>query len=119
MRFVLLVPLCAVALGVAATLSCATEPERLKVLPVSDPGRVFIDELEQRLLRAKSARIDAVMLASGAVNAELSARLVLGEGQRARLDVEGTFEKKPVKTWFLCDGTTMQVRGEPGAPCAA
>jgi hypothetical protein len=98
---------------------CASEPQRPKVLPVSDPGKVFVDELEQRLLRAKSARIDAVMLASGAVNAELSARLVLGEGQRARLDVEGTFESRPVKTWFQCDGTTMQVRGAAGAPCAA
>jgi hypothetical protein len=112
----LLAPLALPTIGACA---CATEPERPKVLPISDPGKVFVDELEQRLLRAKSARIDAVMLASGAVNAQLSARLVLGEGQRARLDVEGTFESKPVKTWFMCDGTTMQVRGAASAPCAA
>ena len=115
---------CAVAraVSVAACVTvaaCATEPERAKVSAISDPGKVFVDELEQRLLRAESARIDAVMLASGAVNAQLSARLVLGKGQRARLDVEGTFESQPVKTWFVCDGTTMQVRGAAGAPCAA
>lgn len=105
-----------------ANVGCAEKQK--PILPITDPGRTFVDELEQRLLRARTARIDAVMIASGAVNAELSARLVLGEGQRARFDVEGTFEKRPVKTWFLCDGDTMHVRGEPGrgvrgAPCAA
>lgn len=114
----LLTAFASLTLVASALAACATEPQRPKVLPATDPGKLFVDELEQRMLRARTARIDAVMIASGAVNAQLSARLVLGEGQRARLDVEGSFEGKPVKTWVLCNGTTMQVRGAGGTPCA-
>ena len=101
---------------------CAGD-KRKPVAVAIDVGQMFIDDLEGRMLRARTARLDAVMLASGAVNASLSARLVLGEGQRARLEVEGTFEGRPVKGWFECDGALMQVGGSASAaraplPCA-
>lgn len=84
-----------------------------------DPGQVFVDELESRLLRAKTAHLRADVTSEGAVNSAVSVELFLGEGQRARLDVKGTFEGRPVTARFVSDGKSMQVRGKPAVPAAA
>ncbi len=108
----------AVVVVVASSTACAGAQKKKIKLPQVDPGQVLIDKLETRLMRARTVHIVASSTASGAVNAALDSELFLGEGQRARLDVHGTFEGRPVTTWFVCDGESMQVRGRGAVPSA-
>ena len=111
------------ALCVTAALSgSGCGPANKVVIPrEQDPAQIFLYELETRLLRAQTAHVVAELRSEGAVNSELSAELFLGEGQRARLDVKGTFEARSVRAQLVCDGTTMHVRGaartEAPQPC--
>ena len=106
-----------VAASVVLALGACAEDKPV-LLPVMDPGQSFLDELETRMLRAKSVHVQASAQSTGAVNSELAIELFLGEGQRARLEVKGTFEGRPASTWFICDGDQMKVRGKPSEKAA-
>jgi hypothetical protein len=98
------------ALALAAVAACAAE--KPVVLPAVDPGQTFLDELETRLLRAKTVHVQGRAGSTGAIASDLAFELFLGDGQKARLEAKGTFAGKPVDAWFVCDGTSMAVRGK-------
>jgi hypothetical protein len=111
---VLLTCLAAVLASIAACKTTEDKP----LLVATDPGKVFLDDLELHLLRAHTAHIQAHATSSDAVNSDVNVELFLGEGQRARLTVQGTFEGRPVDALFTCDGTRMHVRGQKAEPAA-
>jgi hypothetical protein len=98
---------------------CAAAPKEPIRAPPPDPGELLLRDLEQRLLRAKSVLVVSTLESSGAVNARLAARLVVGDGQRALLDVDGTFEGKPAHARLRSDGEELVLNKLPPAPVPA
>lgn len=108
-----------VAAAVLALLAaCANAPKERPRAPPPDPGELLLMDLESRLLRAKTVHIKGKLLATGAVTAELDAELWLEEGNRARLDVNGRFEKMSRRVSFVSDGTRMKVGAQAPVPAA-
>ena len=97
--------------------ACATEKEK-PLLPAVDPAQMFLHELETRLLRAKTLHVVAESVSEGAVNSALTTEVFLGDGQKARVEVRGMFEGRQVSSWFICDGTSMKVRGKEATAAA-
>jgi hypothetical protein len=104
------------AIALLLVVGCASDPDKPIHAPPPDPGELLMLDLENRLMRAKTVRIVSKLEAEGAVNASLDAHLELGEGQRALLEVSGTFEGKPAKGRLRCDGEKLFVDGKPPIP---
>ncbi|MCC7071002.1 MAG: hypothetical protein IT383_06760 [Deltaproteobacteria bacterium] len=101
----------AAPVALALAVACASAPKERPRAPPPDPGELLFLDLESRLTRAKTVHIKATLSSTGAVTAALDAELWLKEGNRARLDVAGTFEGKRHSARFISDGTRMQVGG--------
>jgi len=100
-------PLSLVALlGAAHGAGCVSPPD-------AAPGTTAaslepLAPLEQRLLAARTVRIRARVASGGPVASHFEGTLVLGEGQRARLDMQGDLGSRPTDLSLVCDGTTMR-----------
>lgn len=110
---------CAVTTAVLALLAaCASAPKERPRAPPPDPGELLLMDLESRLLRAKTVHLKGRLVATGAVTAELDAELWLKEGNRARLDVTGRFERMSRRASFVSDGARMRVGAQAPVPAA-
>ena len=92
----------ALALVAAALGACAPAPAQAPA--ASDP----LDALEQRLLSAHTIRIRPRVASGGSVASHFSGTVVLGEGQRARIDMQGDMGARPTDLRLVCDGKTMR-----------
>lgn len=103
-------------IALALVAACASAPKERPRAPPPDPGELLFLDLEHRLTRAKSVHLKGTLTATGAVAATLDAELWLKEGNRARLDVAGTFEGKRHQVSFVSDGVRMQVGNAAAVP---
>lgn len=107
------------ALALATLSACASDPPVRPRAPPPDPGVLLLMDLESKLLRARTVHLKAKLVASGAITADLDAELWLKEGNRARLDVKGLFEKRPQQVSLVSDGAQMKIGArapEPAPP---
>lgn len=105
-----------VACIVATVVACATDDAVVRRMPM-DPGTALVMDLEGRMYRAASVRVESRLVSTGAVQSNLRATLVLGQGNQARLDVDGVLNNQPTHRTFVSDGTHMSIDG--AAPTAA
>jgi len=82
------------------------------VAPSPPPASPGADEplasVEQRLLAARTIRVRLRVASDGAIASHYEGTLVLGEGQRARLDLQGDVGARPTDLHLVCDGKTMR-----------
>jgi hypothetical protein len=105
----------AAALGCLLS-ACASADAARPATVEPDPGWVLFTELETRLERARTVELHATISSSGAVDADVNADLFLGEGQRARLYVRGTFSGEHVDALYVTDGTQARINRRPPVP---
>jgi hypothetical protein len=92
----------------ALACSCAVAPTpRPAATGASSPDDA-IAALEQRLLMAHTVRIRMRVASGGSAASHFEGTLVLGEGQRARLDLQGDLGSRPTDLRLTCDGQTMR-----------
>ncbi len=103
----------AVIAALACACACASAPKERPRPPPPDPGELLFLDLESRLVRAKTVHLKGTLTSTGAVKSTLEAELWLKEGNRARLDVAGTFEGKRLQARFVSDGARMAVGSAP------
>ena len=78
-------------------------------LPASDArAEEMFRGLEKDLLGAKSLHLKFKISSEGPVTASLQGQLRLKSGNRAEIDVTGTYQSNPVKTRFESDGKKMR-----------
>jgi len=102
----------AVSLGAAACApSSLANPARVSAAgPGLLPPHAAFDDLEHRLLSARSVRVKARLHAEGLVTASISATLLLA-GRRLRLDLDGDLEGQPVRGRLTSDGARLAGTG--------
>lgn len=64
--------------------------------------------LERRLVSAPSIGVDFSIVASGAVEADVTGRLRVAHGNRVRMTASGTFAGRPIDLKLVSDGTVMR-----------
>jgi hypothetical protein len=75
--------------------------------PPSTGAPELLDQLEERLLRESGVRIPFHIVAEGALAVDLQGTLVLADGNRLRLECQGTFGPDRVEALLLSDGSRM------------
>ena len=92
----------ALALVAGVVGACASPPPRA---PAPDDP---LAALEQRLLSARTLRIRMRVASGGSVASHFEGTLVLGEGQRARIEMQGDMGARATDLRLVCDGKTMR-----------
>jgi outer membrane lipoprotein-sorting protein len=92
-------------LALASCGSAAPAPAPPVAPPASDEA---LAPLEQRLMAARTLRIRMRVASGGSIASHYEGTLVLGEGQRTRLDLTGDMGSRPSDLSLVCDGKTMR-----------
>jgi hypothetical protein len=94
----------ALAVPLVNFLGACSSPPPPKTAVTSDP----LAALEQRLMSARTIRIRLRVASGGSVASHFGGTVVVGEGQRVRLDLQGDMGARPTDLHLLCDGKTMR-----------
>jgi hypothetical protein len=98
----------AVAFALPCSLvGCAASPSPAPPASPSSQGDPLA-ALEQRLLSCRTVRIRLRVASGGSVASHFEGTLLLGEGQRVRLDMTGELGSRPSDLRLVSDGKTMR-----------
>ena len=95
--------------AVSACLAPAEDSQNSVAAAQRPSPETALQGVEDRLLAAVPARVDFKVTASGAIEANLIGRLLLGANGQARLEGSGSFAESEVRLLLVSDGNRMMV----------
>lgn len=107
-RYRLAQTLMGLSLGASVACGSTHPPPATSAREPNDSAAALFARVEQRLLRAQPLHLVAALAAEGAVAAELTAELDIGEAAE-HLSLQGTFANRPVTTQFRTSGGRLHI----------
>jgi outer membrane lipoprotein-sorting protein len=83
--------------------------------PSPDDAADALRRMEQPILKCKTFQADLEVAVGPGGDSALKGRLLVTQGNKMRLELDGSVQGKPVKMALVSDGTKMRMTGNAGA----
>jgi hypothetical protein len=98
---------CTVA-ALVLTAACASKAPTAPASSAAPAPASPLDALERRLLSARSIRVHARVASGGRIESHFEGTLLVGAGQKLRMDFSGDLGARPSDVRLVCDGAKMR-----------